>query len=89
MTNYVQREIDKVMQKFPHCKPELSNYYALLILNLRAESGEEQVHNAWAVFTNTIHPDDEEIIPFNELTPESKKRDVKYAVAFKEFAAEI
>jgi hypothetical protein len=48
----------------------LARYYALLLLAKGAATRPEDVHDAWAMWRHETRPEDPDLVPFNELTPE-------------------
>lgn len=76
--NYVSRMRVLVRREFPRSPDDLVDLFTLLALTRGAATTMKDAHDAWAVACNTTRPDDEDLIPFGQLSPEIQKKDRKY-----------
>lgn len=79
MTNYVGDVIFDLASEFPYMNENLLDFYALLVLVKGKDTTLENVHDAWAVWTNATNSYHRSLIPFEELSAEVQELDRLYA----------
>ena len=87
-TNYVEEARWHLQEILKERNLEVDNtleqLYTLLVICFGCFCSEEDVHNAWAVYMNTLKPDHPCLIEFNELSREKQDLDTPYAQAIHE-----
>lgn len=90
---YVEEARERLVAAFPklgeECRSDLLDLYTLLVLIRGEEATEKHVHDAWSVRTSRVRPDHWSIVPFEELSEETRRRDAKYAVEIRRIAREL
>ncbi|QBZ72090.1 hypothetical protein SEA_KRADAL_194 [Streptomyces phage Kradal] len=90
---YVEEARERLVEAFPKLgeehRQDLLDLYTLLVLIRGEGTTAKHVHNAWSVRTSRTRPDHWSIVPFEELSPETQGRDVKYAEAIQRIAREL
>jgi hypothetical protein len=76
--NYVEAFRSEVAKELPGLPDALLDMYTLLGLRFDELVNEEDVHDAWSVWKNTIDPKHKSLIPFEELSLEVQQLDTKY-----------
>jgi hypothetical protein len=62
-------ELDKAgIEWNPATAPRLFDLYALLVLVTSEATTLKDVHDAWAVYTQSVRPSHQDLIPFGELS---------------------
>lgn len=84
--NYANRAIAAMTAIFPDKDPHLLRLYTLLALTKGAEATLSDVHDAWAMNRTLARPDHPDLVPFEQLAPESRERDRKYMEAIHKVA---
>jgi hypothetical protein len=85
--NYIEVIVRKLDEILPGCDTDTLYPYALLALTVGNGCTSEDVHDAWAAWRTTTHPDHPSLVPCDQLTPEVQALDGKYAAAIREVAA--
>lgn len=85
-TNYVDTVVWRLAAALPGCDIELLRLYALLALVRGADVTNEDVHDAWSVWTAASRPEHRSLVPFAELAPDVQELDTKYAEAIRSVA---
>lgn len=88
--NYVQSALS-ALYRHPNMRdvePELLRSYALLLLILGGNTEPRDVHDAWAVWRNSINPDHTSLVPYDDLSEDVQALDLPYLAAIRE-AAEL
>ncbi|OLZ68620.1 hypothetical protein AV521_21075 [Streptomyces sp. IMTB 2501] len=70
----------------PHAKPPaysdgLFRLYAVLLLAKGDQVTDEDVHNAWCAWMQTVNSDHKALIPFSDLDPATRAADTPYTEA--------
>lgn len=92
---YIQEIAKQIRSKFSSSEvpangaDELFNSYALLALSKGTAVTDEDVHDAWAAWATKFNPNDEAIVPFDELTKNVQSTDTPYTKAIQEVAATL
>lgn len=68
---------------------ELFNSYAVLALSKGTAVTNEDVHDAWSAWAAKFDPDNESLVPFDELPVETQKSDTPFTKAIREVAASL
>lgn len=89
MDNYVEIARESMRKRLNVKDETLLNLYILLVLTKGRETSLEDVHDAWSIWKNTTRPDHWSIVPFNQLSVETKARDLKYVRAIVQTALEL
>jgi hypothetical protein len=85
--NYIEVIVRKLDEILPGCDTDTLYPYALLALTVGNGCTSEHVHDAWAAWRAATHPDHPSLLPYDQLTPEVRALDSKYAAAIREVAA--
>ena len=84
MQNYIQKIqelLDIELGGKGSINESLLGIYALLVLVIGENCTNEDVHDAWSVWSNVLDPKHRSLIPFNELTKEVQDLDEPYKQA--------
>lgn len=76
--NYIYDITEDILSELPDLNYNLAQLYALLVLVQGVNTTLEDVHDAWAVWTQNSRPDHKSLVPFKELTSEVQELDRKY-----------
>lgn len=87
--NYASQLVAKLTEYLPDCDPELIRLYALAAMFCGQEVTNEDVHDAWALFTSARRPDHAYLVPFYELPEEIQELDAPYRDAIRRAAKEV
>jgi hypothetical protein len=68
---------------------ELFNAYALLALSKGTSVTNEDVHDAWSAWATKFEPDNDSLVPFDELSVSIQNTDTPFAIAIREVAANL
>lgn len=91
--NYLDATARRVEHEIaPNLRPEergadLYRLYGLLVLVKGVDCTLEDVHNAWSAWMTTDEPDHDALVPFEELSPETREKDRPYLNAIRRAAA--
>lgn len=86
--NYIAEVLNLLQNVLPGLKSDLADFYALLVLTTGTETTNENVHDAWSMYTDLKNPTHPSLIPFEELTAEKQELDTKYRDAIIKVAGE-
>jgi hypothetical protein len=79
MSNYVEKLKQAIATELPDDLPDdLLNLYTLLGFTCGARVSNEEVHDAWAIWQNTVNPRHPALLPYNDLSPAIRELDTKY-----------
>lgn len=67
----------------------LYRFYALLLLAKGRLVTEEDVHNAWSAWASEHDPTHRDLIPFNELSARTQRKDSQYVNAIRDLVDRI
>lgn len=84
--NYIQLVRDILAQKVS-VESDLLDLYTLLVLTTGIDTELIDVHYAWVVWRNKTNPSHKSLIPFSELSEQTKELDREYADAIRATAA--
>lgn len=79
--NYVTRIAERIRSRIDPSKipaeglEELFNSYALLALSKGSDVSNEDVHDAWVVWATKFDPDNDSIVPFDQLSKSTQEQD--------------
>lgn len=68
---------------------ELFNSYAVLALSKGTRVTNEDVHDAWSAWATKFDPDNNSLVPFDELPLETQQSDTKFTKAIKDVAKQL
>lgn len=88
MSHY-ERAIIDFDRRCPGNDPWLVRLYVLLALTRGGETSLEDVHEAWAMWRTITRPEHPDLVPFEELTPETQEWDRPYMDAIHAVAAAV
>ncbi|MFB7114800.1 hypothetical protein [Streptomyces sp. NPDC056291] len=72
--------------KPPADSDDLFRLYAVLLKAKGEQVSEEDVHDAWSAWMQTIDSSHDALVPFADLSPETRAADAPYAEAIREAA---
>lgn len=84
--NYIEEIVARLRELIPDCEDTLLRLYALLVLTTGETTGLCDIHDAWAVWRSVTCPEHENLVPFDELTPEVQLQDFSYRDAIRRVA---
>ncbi|MEV7862960.1 hypothetical protein AB0O86_30165 [Streptomyces hirsutus] len=73
----------------PADSDDLFRLYAVLLKVKGEQVSEEDVHDAWSAWMQTIDSSHDALVPFADLTPETRAADAPYAEAIREAARHV
>ncbi|MEU6867519.1 hypothetical protein ABZ924_30495 [Streptomyces sp. NPDC046876] len=73
----------------PDDSAALFRMYAVLLRAKGEEVTDEDVHDAWAAWMQTVNSAHEALIPFDDLDPETRAFDAPYAEAIRAAARQL
>lgn len=76
--NYISTILAVLDEELPGLDSVLAQLYALLTLTKGTHTTLTDVHDAWAVWTNTTRGHHKSLVPFRDLTPEVQELDREY-----------
>jgi hypothetical protein len=79
--NYVQTLKTEIAKELPGLPEDLLNLYTMLGLHCGVWVDNEEVHDAWSVWQNTVNPEHPALIPYDQLSAEKQELDTKYTEA--------
>ncbi|HEX4058042.1 MAG TPA: hypothetical protein VHX87_06980 [Galbitalea sp.] len=65
---------------------QLFSSYALLALSKGIQVTNEDVHDAWSAWASQFDPENESLVPFDELSQETQSQDTIFRDAIREVA---
>ena len=77
--NYVERLRAELVLLLPLLPITLIDFYTLLGLTCGDTVTNEDVHDAWAIWTNTRTPHHADLLPYDELNKDTQAKDGYYA----------
>ncbi|MFE9814048.1 hypothetical protein [Streptomyces sp. NBC_00236] len=92
MTTYLDQLADLIRSCLPpSAEPpadsdDLFRIYAVLLEAKGEQVAEEDVHNAWSAWMQSVDSSHASLIPFRELAPEKRATDAPYAEAIRKAA---
>lgn len=90
--NYIEEVSERIRSKIdPNKLPDegldhLFASYALLALSKGEEVQNEDVHDAWSAWATQFDPDNDSIVPYDELTADVQAQDTIFRDAIREVA---
>lgn len=87
--NYIYNVTEDIISELPDLDYNLAQLYALLALTTGVNTSLENVHDAWAVWTQNSRPDHPSLIPFESLTAEVQELDREYRDAIVQVAENL
>ncbi|MFD9367148.1 hypothetical protein ACFWA6_05480 [Streptomyces sp. NPDC060020] len=70
----------------PENSADLFRMYAVLLMAKGEQVTEEDVHNAWSAWMQSLNSSHESLVPFRDLSPETRAFDAPYAEAIRRAA---
>lgn len=92
--SYVSELADLIRAKLdPNALPdkgldELFNMYAVLGLAKGEAVTREDVHDAWSAWATKFDPDNDSLVPFEELPPQKQDEDTRFMEAIRQAVRE-
>lgn len=63
--------------------------YALLALSKGTQVTNEDVHDAWSSWATQFDPENDSLVPFDELSPETQSQDTMFRDAIRQVAESL
>ncbi|MFF9299217.1 hypothetical protein [Streptomyces sp. NPDC014764] len=73
----------------PTNSDDLFRIYAVLLLAKGEQVTDEDVHNAWSAWTQSMDSSHEALVPFRDLDPQTRAFDTPYAEAIRAAARRL
>ncbi len=83
MANYIDDLTGRLAITLNDCDDDLLRLYALLALVRGKAVTNQDVHDAWSVWTAARRPDHQSLVPFHQLAAEVQELDSKYRDAIR------
>ena len=94
-TNYITQIAERIRAAIdPDKLPEdgldqLFSSYALLALSKGVRVSNEDVHDAWSVWATEFDPQNDSIVPFDDLSPDVQDQDTIFRDAIRDVAKSL
>lgn len=76
--NYAEKLKQAIATELPGLPEDLLNLYALLGFTCGIWVTNAEVHDAWAVWQNTVNPKHPSLLPYDDLSPVIRELDTEY-----------
>ncbi|MER5870298.1 hypothetical protein [Streptomyces sp. NPDC002044] len=73
----------------PEDSADLFRMYAVLLKAKGEQVADEDVHDAWSAWMQSVDSSHEALVPFQDLTPETRAFDAPYAEAIRRAARQM
>ena len=87
--NYIQKiknELEKELHLEETPFEDLLGMYALLVLTVGTNCTNENIHDAWSVWQDTLSPTHPSLIPYKKLRKKVQNLDTPYCLAVRKVA---